>query len=271
MNRRVLHFLALGALLFAGRRALTPDVADVAAAPVADGTVPARAASDPDALLAAAAEALGLDDGDAVIARRRARNLAFLDADEHDTAARALAGDDRVVRRRLATRLRLAIEAAARTPEPDDGELAAHLAAHPEEFALPARAQLAHVYVSRARHGDAAATVAARWQAALRAGADVAGDPLPLPRVLPSSSAAELAAQLGPAVAAAAFALPLGEWSAPLASPLGFHLVRVTAREPARLPPLAAVRAAVRESLLAARAARALAAAEAELRAGQDG
>ncbi|MBX3024018.1 peptidyl-prolyl cis-trans isomerase [bacterium] len=250
MSRPAWRFAALGALLFAAHAAWPRAAA------------PPPAAGDAEARLAAAARALGLDRDDAVVQRQLQRNGRFLGAD--DGAGLGLEDSDLVVQRRLANRLRLAIEAAARAEPPSDAELDAYLARHPEPFLVPARVQLTQVFLDRARGATLAADAAA-WRATARAGGAPAGDPLPI-ALASSLSAADLERLLGAAVAAAAFALPLGEWSEPIASPYGLHLLRVEARTPARLPPLDEIRAAVAEALLAERAAGALAAAERELR-----
>lgn len=253
--RRAIQFIVLGAALFAVLQLVSPGAAR------RDG-----AAGNDEKALAQAATALDLGARDAVIARRLQRNADFLCLE--DAAPTGMADSDLVVQRRLASRLRLAIEDGARAAEPSDDELRAWIAAHPQQFAAPARAQVTQIFFSRGRRGAALDADARAAAAALRAGAAVAGDPLPLPSALPSLTAVELAAMLGDDVSAVAFALPLGTWSAPVASPYGVHLLRVEARAPAHAPELAAVRAAVREAVLAARADAAVAAAVRELRGG---
>jgi peptidyl-prolyl cis-trans isomerase C len=233
-----------------------------------------RRGLDDESLLARAAAALDLQRDDAVVARRLIRDARFLEAMADDAAALdaatglGFAASDLVVQRRLASRLRMAIEAAARAAEPGDAELRAYVAAHADRFAVPARAQVTQVFLSRARRGAALDADARRARRHLHAGMAVDGDPLPLPAALPPLSAAELAALLGGEVADAAFRLPLGEWGAPVASPFGLHVLRVESRRPARLPALGEVRAAAREAVLAERADAAVAAALRALRAG---
>lgn len=253
MNRAGWRFAALGALLFALHAAWSrlPPAPAVALA------------GDADARLAAAALALGLAEDDAVVQRQLLRNGRFLG--EGDAAGLGLAASDLVVQRRLAGRLRLAIEAAARAAEPSDVELTAYVDRHRRRFETPARVTLTQVFLDRAR-GAALAGDAVRLRARLRAGESVAGDPLPIAPTLASLSAVELEALLGAAVARDALAAPLGDWSAPVASSYGLHLLRVEARTPAMLPSLASIRPAAREALLAERAAAAVALAERELR-----
>lgn len=253
--RIALRFALLGLALLL----LQPYAASPRRAPAAP--------ADAEQVLAVAASALHLGDDDAVIARRLRRNADFLCLD--DGAAFGLADTDLVVQRRLATRLRLAIEAQARAAEPTDDELRAWVESHRAAFATPARVDVTQVFFSRARRGDATARDASRGVAALRRGDAVRGDPLPVPSTLSSFTAEALAALLGADVARAAFASAVGDWTEPVPSPFGLHLLRVTARQSPRLPPLDEIRAAAREQLLAARGEAAVTAALRELRGGR--
>jgi len=255
-----LHFLLAGALLFALSHSATPPTG----APPSV-TLAARETSVED-LLADAALARGYDQDDPVVQRRLVRNMAFLDGDGCDPPALyrealglGLGGSDLVVRRRLAQRMRLTLEDEARAVEPSDAELTAYLAAHAERFALPPRATVTQVFLHR-RRGPRLAADARRLREQLASGAapEGLGDALPLPGVLTCATTAQLAAWLGPAVAAAAFDAPLGQWRGPVASPYGAHLLRVDQRLPAELPPLAGIRTAVRAAWLDARGAAAV-------------
>jgi PPIC-type PPIASE domain len=259
--RYAIRFLILGAVLY-GLLPLARDQGRGEGIP-----------ADEDALLARAATAIGFRRDDAVIERRLIRNARFLGATDdtaalRDAGALELDGSDLVVQRRLATRLRLAIEGGARTGEPSEDALRAYIAAHSDRFVVPARAQVTQIFFSRARRGASLDADARRARARLQSGASVTGDALPLPSVLPPLTESELAAMFGDAVARAAFTAPSGEWSAPVASPYGLHLLRVDARHPSRAPVLDEVRAAAREGVLAARGDAAVAAALRQLRAG---
>jgi len=151
------------------------------------------------------------------------------------------------------------LEESSPVPEPDDATLAAHLAAHPERFAIPARWSFEHVYVRRDARGDGAGA-AARAHALgeeLASGADPAslGDPFAHGRVVTLASAREIDERFGPRFAARVAKLAPGAWSEPLASSYGLHLVRVSERAPGTTPELAAVRAQVRDDWLRERRA----------------
>jgi hypothetical protein len=179
---------------------------------------------------------------------------------------------DPVVRRRLAQRISLGIEASARRDAPDLAELEAYLAFHVDRFAEPATVELSHVYLSRDRRGDALAADARAVLDQLIAErirpetAAALGDPIMLPAHQPPRSEAELAGTFGASFARNVAGATPGAWFGPVSSSYGLHLVWVRARRPARIPDLDAVRSAVLESLLADRAAVALRAALQDLR-----
>jgi hypothetical protein len=286
-TRLLLRFFTLGALLFAGARWLAPGAAEeivigpgeLAAAraeglallgrppegPELDALVEARVR---DEILYREALARGLDREDALVRRRLVRNLAFLrggapggaDApaeEELYNEALALGMDrsDTVVRRLLVQRVRLEVEAPARVAEPTEQELRAFLAAHPERGRAPSRAAFSQLFFDPARRGPAAQDAARAAVAALAAGGSAAGDPCLAAREQPLQAETHVARLLGSGFAAALFASPVGVWSGPLRSSLGWHAVRVDAREEGAALPVEAQRGAARDALLAERAA----------------
>ena len=255
-----LHFLVLGGLLFA----FWPGDEDARPLLPHDAT-------DEEVLFRVALDR-GLHERDPLVRRRLVRNMRFV-ADERAAADPAESDEvllerayelgmhetDLVVRRRLVQRLRLAAASTARASEPGEDELRAHLAAHAATWERPERVRLTQVFLSRDRRGDALPADAAAALGALRAGEDVAGDPLLLPRNLPLQDRVALAGSFGPAFADAVLALPDDAgWQGPVESAYGLHLVRVLEREPSRPARLEEVEIAVRESLLGQRSDREL-------------
>mgnify|MGYP002777812458 CR=1 FL=1 len=193
---------------------------------------------------------------------------AALDEDRlyHEALRLGLDRDDPIVRRRLIQKLRLVHESLADPGPDDDAALLALRDADPARYAAPPRLAITQVLAARDRHADPAA--AARDLAdRLAAGADPAalGDPSPHARALGLRPLADLAALFGPDFAAALTDMPEGTWSV-VASPLGAHAVRVDARAPAELPPLAVLRGRLRADLAEARRTAAAEAALADLR-----
>jgi peptidyl-prolyl cis-trans isomerase C len=283
------RFFAIGALLLVAERALFPadpptiaigpaELAEIRAEGIAlFGRAPAGAELDAlveahvaDEILYREALARGLDREDRGVRRRLARNLAFLRArpgapDAPAEGAReealyrealALGMDrtDTVVRRKLVQRAKLEI---------------AWLAAHPERALGPPRVRFRHLFFDPARRGSDRAETDAR---AIVRGAQLreppaSADPCLVAAEQPLSAEASIARTLGSAFAAALFAAPVGEWSGPVRSSLGWHAVRVAERTPGEPVPFAAVRAAARDAVLEERSTAALAAFLAERRA----
>lgn len=182
--------------------------------------------------------------------------------------------DDVVVRRRLRQKLELLAEAAGRSAEPGEEELAAFFAERREHHRIEPRFSFRQLGLSRDRRGAALARDAeqllARLQAEEAAEPDARGDPLPLPAALEEASASEVERLFGAPFAARLAELPLGAWSGPVESPFGLHLVRIEARSPGRDPALAEVREAVLRDWRAAQAEAAVEALYQELRAGYE-
>ncbi|MGH7790332.1 MAG: hypothetical protein ACRERC_25915, partial [Candidatus Binatia bacterium] len=221
-RRRPLHFLLLGAALFALGRCVRPELVEgrpSTGSGRTDAAPPQPIGRDPesvDAALWRAARARGLERTDPVVRQRLIRNMRFVAGGRDDAAlyrdalALGLADSDEVVRRRLVAVMRRTLEAPAWTDEPSDAALQAYLTAHGERFARPPRVRLSQIYLSRARRGAALDADARRLLTRLApddvAHAAALGDPLPVPAHLPLSADADLARLLGPAFAHAALA-----------------------------------------------------------------
>lgn len=154
--------------------------------------------------------------------------------------------DDPIVRRRLVQKMELMLGAAAEPEDPSDGELRAHLEAHPERFVRSERLSFSQVFFSTQRRADAVADANAA-RATLAEGTDPAtlGDPFPLGRSQSAVPRSVIAGRYGEAFAEAVAALETGSWSEPVESPLGVHLVMLEDRQPGRTPTLDEVRADV--------------------------
>jgi len=142
---------------------------------------------------------------------------------------------DPIVRRRLVQRMRFLEEDLAPAREPREAELDAFMAAHAGAYAPAPRVTFEQAFFSRSRRGAGIGAIAGGALDTLRRGGAVASDPFPLPLAKESVPRAELAKSLGPALADALFALPIGEWRGPLESSYGLHVVRVRERAPGPL------------------------------------
>jgi len=289
-----LHFVAIGAVLFAleGRLARRPSpasgpvvrrpivvtTADVARLRAdytrrtgleptpADETALVASAVD-DELLYREALARGLDRDDRSIRYRLVEKMAAVSEEPGEDGqalyerARTLAldQDDTVVRRMLVHKMRRLAELDADRRTPPDAVLRRHLARHADRWARPACVAFSQVFL-RASRPDLARDAAALRRELDGGTADAAraGDPFPLGPTMGCTAPRRLRELFGSEFADAVLRLAPGEWSEPVHSAYGVHLVRVSAVEPGELPPLDAVRAQVADAVRAERRAHVL-------------
>lgn len=267
IRQPLLHFLALGGLLFALERATLADAAP-AAEPVvhldavtqarlrADwqrllGRAPsetewqAQLAREADAeLLLAEALRLELDVVDPVARERLLMNMRFAFPGRHASEdallfeARALGmpRSDPVVRRRLLQVMERRLQALA---APDEATLRAYVNANAARYGHPARHGFHQIWFADADDPRIAAV-----QATLARGDEPqdSGDAFLLGARQRPASEAELARRYGTAFAQTVAAMPVGRWSGPLRSAFGTHFVHVDVRRDARPPDFSAVR-----------------------------
>lgn len=161
--------------------------------------------------------------------------------------AMGLDQDDTVIRRRLRQKMVFISEDAAAAFEPGEEELQAFLAQHAGKFVEPSRLTFVQIYFSSDRRGDAARADAERLLAELRAGrgpADPAeaSDPTLLPGDMQAASPQVIANAFGTEFVAQIEDVPVGQWSGPLQSGFGLHLVRVDERVAGAPPSFEAIR-----------------------------
>jgi hypothetical protein len=158
--------------------------------------------------------------------------------------------DDTIIRRRIRQKLDFIAEDLASQVEPTEAQLAAYLAAHPDDFRVDCRLSFRHVYLNPETRGDALDADARELLLTLNGDATVdastVGDRILLEHGYAAVSTREITGLFGDAFATAIEGLAPGAWHGPIASGYGVHLVRVDARTEGRLPELAEVRDAVR-------------------------
>jgi hypothetical protein len=175
-----------------------------------------------------------------------------------EALARGLGEGDPVIRQRLVQKLTFLLEAEATPDEPDDGTLQRWLDAHAAQYRRLPSVSFEHVFFSRRRRGAAAATAARTALATMPPDeplphALARGDPHPAGASLPLRTFADVTQSFGYGFARALDDVAPGAWHGPLESPEGWHLVRVTARDPGGPARLADVRADVRRRWIEAR------------------
>lgn len=214
------------------------------------------------------ARVLALGFGDGSVRRRlveKARAVTrrpVYSADELYQEALALGlDDDLVIRRLLAEKMRLFLQQDAGDAPISESAMVEYMQRNRTRFVQPETITFTHVFFSqntRCDHlaADAIAASTALGRQAPSSTVAKLSDPFPLGHELRAYAPRQLIARFGKSFADQVLALPLGEWSAPLVSPYGLHLVWVDQHEPERLASLDAVRETVALALMQERAAR---------------
>ena len=159
--------------------------------------------------------------------------------------AQGLGQDDPVIKRRIRQKVEVMAEEEGADVAPTDAVLTAYLQSHGDKFAKPPIVSFDQIYFDP-QGPDTPESVAA-IKARLSAGAAATGfgQPTMLPSRITRSDADLVARDFGADFAAAVVKLPVGQWSGPIESGVGVHLIRLTELVPPKAPPLAEVRAEV--------------------------
>ena len=168
-----------------------------------------------------------------------------------EAVAMGLDRNDTQVRKRMRLKLEFLLEDLG-VEAPDDTVLEAFLQQHRDRFRTQPRVSFRQVYLDPDRHNDPAEAARAML-AELQAGADpdALGDATMLPRQFSQATQADIARSFGVDFAAEVAGTAPGGWTGPLYSAYGVHLVRVSEREPGRLPGLSQIREQVEREYLA--------------------
>jgi hypothetical protein len=175
-----------------------------------------------------------------------------------EAVAMGLDRDDTIIRRRLRQKLEFLVEDAASSAPPTDAELQAWLDKHPQSFRAEPQLAFRQVYVSPQHRGASAAKDAERLLARLRAkgpvvATDGLGDASMLPEEMRLGPLREVSRAFGEDFAQDLMKIEPGQWTGPLESPYGLHLVLVRERVKGAPPQLAEIRPMVEREVLAER------------------
>jgi hypothetical protein len=172
-------------------------------------------------------------------------------------SARELDRNDTVIRRRLRQKLELLAEDLATLAPPTQAELEASYAANAEKFRPDTRYTFEQIDYSSDRRGDGAEADALAQLAALRAGTirseDIPGDSRVLAQSLSDVGESEIASIFGESFVDGLASLTQGEWGGPVRSSFGWHLVQVSEKVPGEIPPLGEIADRVQAELLGER------------------
>ena len=234
LHEPVVHFLLIGVAIFVAYGWLTPATPDASRIVVSQMVVDSMIREFQARWLRppSAAELAGLVDS-------HVREEIYY----REGVALGLERDDAVVKRRVRQKLEVIAEEQIAQAAPTDAELAEYLANKVDRFRTPAMISFEQVLL------PATATFAEvdAARAALARGADPAR--LDRSSLLPARTDKApidlVARDFGAGFAGEIANLPPGEWSGPVRSGFGLHLVRVSAITPPAGPSLADIRAAV--------------------------
>ena len=257
LKEPLVHFLLIGAALFAISRAVKPST---------DRTAPSRQI------------ALTLDDlrqlqiGFAAQWQRLPSDQEMLSLIENrikeeilyrEALAVGLDKDDTIVKRRMAQKMEFLAEDVSAAHEPTTEELKAWFAKNTTMFTQPARVTFRHLYFSPDRRGKSAWSDAKAALGKLAgkpagwAGAVALGDPFMFQDYLADRTPDQMAKDFGPPFAKALFVEKPGAWTGPVESGYGWHLVFIDSLAPERVSSFEEVEPDVKTAWLATRKAEA--------------
>jgi parvulin-like peptidyl-prolyl cis-trans isomerase-like protein len=242
LREPLLHFVLLGALIFAGYTLVSRDGGDRA-----------------DEILVTQAQLAMLattfagtwqrpptaDEMDGLI-----RDYVREEVAAREAVALGLDKDDTVIRRRLRQKLEFISEDLTSRAEPSERELQDYLVAHQDVFRTERRFTFAQVYLDSQRRGERLPRDTDALLAELEADPDLdastLGDSLLLGNRFDALPASEVAREFGEDFAKQLATLPIARWQGPVRSGYGVHLVRVSQRDEGEMPSLAQSREAVK-------------------------
>ncbi len=249
LREPLVHFLLLGALIFAAFKFISSETSQPGKILITQGRIESleTAFSRTWRRPPTASELEGM-------LRDYVREEVFA----REAVALGLDKDDTIIRRRLRQKLEFVSEDVAAHAEPTDEQLRAYLKEHADAFRGDRRFTFRQVYLNPQQRGTNLGRDATKLLAQLRragTNADIAalGDSLMLENEFNGIAAAEVVKQFGERFAAALGEMPVGQWQGPTESGFGVHLVIIAERTDGSMPALEDVRAAARREWTHAR------------------
>jgi hypothetical protein len=238
LKEPLLHFLLLGALIFAVYGRLSPDG-------LAEGEIRVTRGQQEHLITAFTRtwrRPPTQDEFNHLVDDWVREEIAYRQGQEM-----GLDTDDTIIRRRLRQKLEMLAEDVVSLAEPTEAELQAYLEDNQDDYRREPRYTIRQVYFSRDRRGEEARRDAEQALVLLNTGDPLvdpaqAGDPLPLPHRLVSERRSALTAQFGTLFTDGLAGLESGAWHGPVESGFGLHLVFIEELTPGR--PLTLVEAA---------------------------
>jgi hypothetical protein len=165
-----------------------------------------------------------------------------------EAVAIGLDQDDTIIRRRLRQKMEFLLDDFT-VVEPSDADLQNYLDNNSVQFRADALISFEHVYLNEFSR-DKAENVLARLQKGEVDSPENLSESHLLPYQFNGASESDVRARFGGTFMTALFALDVGEWTGPVESPFGIHLVRVDNIVDGRIPDLQEIRREVKRDWL---------------------
>ena len=175
-----------------------------------------------------------------------------------EALAMGLEKDDTIIKRRLGQKMKFLFEDVADQAQVTDEQLTQYLAENEETYSIDPQFTFSHVYLNPDKRRenleeDARLLLAELLRSQGAGGAALYGDSLMLPYSFDSLPAGDVDRQFGTGFAVQLLELQTGEWTGPVRSGFGVHLVFIEEKVEGRVPDLEEVRNAVERDLVAQR------------------
>jgi len=267
LREPLIHFLLLGAFLFAADRYLQP----------ASGGTPSskQIQLSPDDLsqMVILFQSQWRREPTTQELARLVENKVQEEILYREALAMGLEKDDTIVKRRMAQKLRFLAEDVASAREPTSAELRNWFEKNQSMFAQPSRVSFRHLYFSPDRRRERAREDAAKALSKLAGQTQDAmlaaslADPFMFQDYYRDRAPEYLSKEFGPQFAQAVAKLPPGSWQGPVESGLGWHLVFVDTVIAGRVPAFEEIEPDVKTAWLGEQKAQSWSKAYAEMRA----
>jgi len=165
-----------------------------------------------------------------------------------EATAIGLDQDDTIIRRRLKQKMEFLVDDFS-AADPSDVDLQQFLDDDPERFRTDARISFEHVYLVDAESNSIDAMLAA-LQNGEALDPNMAISSGLLPRRFDNASANTISGQFGENFKNLVFALDVGDWTGPVESPFGTHLIKISEIVEGRVPMLDEIRDVVQREWL---------------------
>lgn len=236
LREPLLHFLLIGAALFAAYRCLQP------ARSAAPSSQEIQLSVDELSQLAVLFQSQWRRDPTVEEFGRLVEQKVQSEVLYREALALGLEKNDEIVKRRMAQKMQFLAEDVAATREPTTDELKTWYAKNADKFAMPKRVSFRHLYFSPDRRGKSARDDAAKALTQLTGQPQAvklpesSADPFMFQEYYRDRAPEFVGKEFGPQFAQAVGRLQEGSWQGPIESGFGWHLVFVDTAIPGRVP-----------------------------------